>query len=181
MHEMRGKTMRGPEAGINDGTCGTRSPRYCRPGAAVVSQGRKEERKKEREKERKTATPATYTESSSVRHRLLLVMRPGYYLFPLVCAHESFQQTNNLPFQAAMPPLHRCSLVFFYFFPSASFVPSAYITLGSFHPSLFLSRARFFRGINRSWRKKGGIRKERCAEKGREVLFSLASARVYRQ
>lgn len=34
-------------------------------------------------------------------HRLVRVMRPGYYLFPLVCARStrSSRQTNNLPFE----------------------------------------------------------------------------------
>lgn len=54
IHE-RGKTMRGPEAGINDGTCGTRSPRYCRPGAIIASQ--------EEESERDGATLTAHTES----------------------------------------------------------------------------------------------------------------------
>lgn len=49
------RATRGPEAGINDGTCGTRSPRYCRPRATA-------RREKGREKER--ATPTAHIESS---------------------------------------------------------------------------------------------------------------------
>lgn len=49
--------------------------------------GKKEkEREGKKEERRVEATPSAHAESSRPRHRLLLVMRPGYYLFPLVCA-----------------------------------------------------------------------------------------------
>lgn len=76
--EGEGRARRGARVGPRPALMtaevhGTRSPRYRRPGAAWVS-------------------PPP---------RLVRVMRPGYYLFPLVCARStrSSRQTNNLPFE----------------------------------------------------------------------------------
>jgi len=179
----RGKTTRGPEAGINDGTCGTRSSRYCRPEAIVASRAR--ERKRDR---KRRSHPNCTHRVPLVRHRLLLVMRPGYYLFPLVCAHESSRQTNNLPFQE--PPSPFChGFVSFSLFASISFAFSAYVFVTFSLPlSLSLSqthaRARvfLFRGIDR--REKGLTKKreneENDGKKTRDPFLTRIIS-VYRQ
>ena len=121
--EGEGET-RGPEAGINDG----RFTALVRLVTVALGQPH-------------CASLVLFHQPlrpSGSLHRLVRVMRPGYYLFPLVCARtRSSRQTNNLPFQRGASP------------PSTDWLAlpfsSLSLSLSLFLLSLFAFRS-FFRG-----------------------------------
>lgn len=101
-------------------------------------------------------------------HRLVRVMRPGYYLFPLVCARStrSSRQTNNLPFERRHCRPTGSTL-------SLSLSLSSPTTARPHLSSSFAMRRFFYRIVNRWMWGRGGVDRREDYVQGGSVSIEM--------